>query len=43
MSAVIAHRIPQCDLHIYDRAGHAFHWERVEDFNPRVLQWLVEH
>lgn len=43
MSEEIAKRIPQCDLHLYDGAGHAFHWEYVEDFNPRVLKWLVEH
>lgn len=43
MSEEIAQRIPHCDLHLYDHAGHAFHWERLEDFNPRVLKWLVEH
>lgn len=32
--------IPNCDLHLYDNAGHAFHWEHLEDFNPRVLDWL---
>jgi pimeloyl-ACP methyl ester carboxylesterase len=43
MSKEIAERIPHCALHLYDHAGHAFHWERVEDFNPRVLKWLIEH
>jgi len=43
MSQEIAERIPHCDLHLYDHAGHAFHWERLEDFNPRVLKWLEEH
>lgn len=43
MSEEIAQRIPQCQLHLYDDAGHAFHWERIDDFNPRVLKWLAEH
>lgn len=43
MSQEIARRIPHCDLHFYDHAGHAFHWECIDDFNPRVLKWLTEH
>ena len=23
--------------------GHAFHWECIEDFNPRVRNWLLAH
>lgn len=43
MAEEIAARIPGCDLHLYEGAGHAFHWERLADFNPRVVQWLASH
>jgi pimeloyl-ACP methyl ester carboxylesterase len=43
MSEEVAQLIPDCDLYFYDFAGHAFHWERLEDFNSRVLKWLIEH
>jgi len=43
MGEEIASRIPKCDLHLYPEAGHGFHWERLEDFNSRVLKWLMEH
>ncbi|WKX75153.1 alpha/beta fold hydrolase [Zobellia laminariae] len=32
--------IPNSELHLYNNAGHAFHWEKLDDFNPRVLNWL---
>jgi pimeloyl-ACP methyl ester carboxylesterase len=31
------------ELHLYDNAGHAFHWEAMDDFNPRVREWLKAH
>lgn len=31
------------ELHLYEGAGHAFHWEKLEDFNPRVRDWLAAH
>jgi pimeloyl-ACP methyl ester carboxylesterase len=43
MAEEIQVRIPGCEMHLYDNAGHAFHWECIEDFNPRVLKWLLEH
>lgn len=43
MSEEVAARIPRCDLHLYEGAGHAFHWECLEDFNPRVRDWLLTH
>jgi pimeloyl-ACP methyl ester carboxylesterase len=43
MAEEVAARIPHCDLHLYEGAGHAFHWERIEDFNPRVRAWLRAH
>lgn len=36
----VSEGIPNCELHLYENAGHAFHWEELEDFNPRVLDWL---
>jgi pimeloyl-ACP methyl ester carboxylesterase len=43
MAEEVAARIPNCDLHLYEGAGHAFHWECIEDFNPRVRDWLLGH
>jgi pimeloyl-ACP methyl ester carboxylesterase len=43
MGEEVAAGIPQCESHFYDGAGHAFHWEKMDDFNPRVLAWLQAH
>jgi pimeloyl-ACP methyl ester carboxylesterase len=43
MAEEIAAGIPGCELHMYDGAGHAFHWERLADFNPRVAAWFQAH
>lgn len=43
MSEEVAGAIPGSELHFYDEAGHAFHWECIEDFNPRVRNWLLTH
>lgn len=43
MSEEVARGIPGADLHLYDDAGHAFHWECIEDFNPRTTAWLKQH
>jgi pimeloyl-ACP methyl ester carboxylesterase len=43
MAEEVASQIPHCELHLYEGAGHAFHWERIEDFNPRVRAWLRAH
>jgi len=43
MENEVADGIPNCDSHFYDDAGHAFHWEVMDDFNPRVLDWLKAH
>lgn len=42
MSKEVAAAIPGAELHLYPGAGHAFHWERIEDFNPRVRDWLLK-
>ena len=39
----VAEAIPNAELHLYENAGHAFHWEKIDDFNPRVLKWLQAH
>jgi pimeloyl-ACP methyl ester carboxylesterase len=43
MAEEVAGGIPNAELYIYEKSGHAFHWEQIEDFNPRVLRWLIEH
>ncbi len=43
MGEEVAEGIPNSDRHFYDGAGHAFHWEKLDDFNPRVLSWLEQH
>lgn len=43
MAEEVAAGIPGSELHLYDNAGHAFHWEVMDDFNPRVRQWLLAH
>lgn len=42
MAREVAGGIPGADLHLYENSGHAFHWENLEDFNPRVRNWLLE-
>jgi pimeloyl-ACP methyl ester carboxylesterase len=42
MAREVAAGIPDADLHLYDNCGHAFHWENISDFNPRVRSWLLE-
>lgn len=39
----VANAIPECELHMYENSGHAFHWENIDDFNPRVCNWLLDH
>lgn len=43
MGEQVAAGIPNCESHFYDGAGHAFHWEVMDDFNPRVREWLKTH
>ena len=39
----VAGAIPNAELHVYEGCGHAFHWEKIEDFNLRVRNWIMEH
>lgn len=41
MANEVASGIPNSELHLYPGAGHAFHWERIDDFNPRMRDWLL--
>jgi len=43
MAEEVAERIPNATLHLYEGCGHAFHWEAIGDFNPRIKTWLSEH
>ena len=43
MAREVAQAIPGAELHLYPEAGHAFHWEEIDDFNPRVRDWLRAH
>lgn len=43
MTREVAATIPNAELHIYPGSGHAFHWENIDDFNPRVVKWLLAH
>ena len=43
MTKEVAAAIPGSVLHIYEKSGHAFHWENLEDFNMRVGDWLKKH
>lgn len=43
MAEEVAGAIPNSELHLYEKAGHIFHFEQLEDFNPRVMNWLLAH
>ncbi len=43
MAEETAAALPEADLHLYEGSGHAFHWENLDDFNPRVRDWLLAH
>ena len=41
MAEEVAGGIPGAELFLYDKLGHAFHFENTEDFNARVRNWLA--
>lgn len=43
MAEEVAGAIPNAELHLYDGCGHAFHWEKIADFNVRISNWLMDH
>lgn len=40
MAQEVADALPNSELYLYENSGHAFHWENIDDFNPRVCSWL---
>ncbi len=40
MAEEVANGIPGAELFLYEKLGHAFHFEDTEDFNERVRGWL---
>ena len=43
MAEEVAGAISNAELHLYEGCGHAFHWEKIEDFNLRVRNWMIAH
>jgi pimeloyl-ACP methyl ester carboxylesterase len=43
MANEIVALMPNSELFLYEKAGHAFHFENVEDFNIRVTDWFLLH
>ena len=43
MAEELAANIPNNELHLFDGAGHAFHWECLPDFNAKTTAWLQSH
>jgi pimeloyl-ACP methyl ester carboxylesterase len=40
MAQEVHENIRGSELFLYPQSGHAFHWENIDDFNPRVAEWL---
>ena len=40
MAEEIDAALPNSTLHLYPASGHAFHWENIDDFNPRVADFI---
>lgn len=43
MAEEVTNAIPNAELYLYEKAGHIFHFEHLDDFNPRVKEWLIQH
>lgn len=41
LSQQLAELIPNAELAVYENAGHAHHWEALDEFNADVLRWLA--
>jgi pimeloyl-ACP methyl ester carboxylesterase len=39
----LAEALPQARLRVFEGAGHAHHWERLDEFNDTIEEWLREH
>jgi pimeloyl-ACP methyl ester carboxylesterase len=40
MAEEIVAELPRSEMHLYPDSGHAFHWENLEDFNQRVIDFI---
>ncbi len=43
MAEELAAHLPNNELHLFDGAGHAFHWERLDGFNERSTAFMKKH
>lgn len=43
MAEELAAGIPNNELQLFDNAGHAFHWECLEAFNAKSMEFLQKH
>jgi len=43
MAEEVTNAIPNAELYLYERCGHIFHFEQLEDFNTRVSNWLLNN
>jgi pimeloyl-ACP methyl ester carboxylesterase len=43
MAEEVTNAIPNAELFLYEKAGHIFHFENLEDFNERVSGWLLNN
>lgn len=43
MTEEVAEGIPGSEIQLYSGAGHAFHFERIDEVNERVAMWLLAH
>jgi pimeloyl-ACP methyl ester carboxylesterase len=43
MAEEITATMPNAELFLYEKSGHAFHFENIENFNNRVTDWLLNH
>jgi predicted alpha/beta-fold hydrolase len=43
MAEEIKETMPNAELFLYEKSGHAFHFENIEDFNTRVTNWFLTH
>lgn len=43
MAEEITEAMPNATLFLYEKAGHAFHFENVNDFNNRITDWFLSH
>lgn len=43
MAEELAANIPNNELHLFDNAGHAFHWECLDAFNAKTTEFLLKH